>query len=197
MAVATTTTPTTARPDRALSAGNDVPRRDAGGRRTLGWASASRSMLAAVRAHRSRGGSGCSSRSWRSRSAVRGVRLGYGATRLAAGQVRIEPLGLGRCQRCVEPLGRAGPGAVMWRRPGIGPSPDVAKPPESVPRAHRVSCDGVAGDASAARSDASACRRLSRARVRSARAATWLTPRAAASSSPVRSCSSASRSAAR
>ena len=50
---------------------------------------------------------------------------------------------------------------------------------------------------SASFSAASARRRLSRARVRIARAATWLTPIASASSRPLRSCSSARMSAAR
>ena len=148
-----------------------------------------------VRAHRSRGGSGWRSRIARKGQAVGLVCRGDGATRVAAGEMlrratrrrrpRARPSGAGRRDR-----GRArGRPACRRRRRWIrliGDAPrDGGRRHWSRPRLPR------------ARSAARAWRRLSRARVSKARAATWLTPSAAASSTPVRSCSSASRRAAR
>ena len=153
-----------------------------------------------VRAHRSRGGSGASSR----RPCRAGDPSSYdGGGRGAGGaprEVLVEP---GRL------AGSSGPStrprrervrSVVAEGPRSSPlmiAPGQRPAPVSAPvRACGVRV-AASASASAARSTASAWRRLSRARVRRARAATWLTPSAAASSRPLRSWSSARRSAAR
>ena len=139
------------------------------------------------------------SRSAAQRAPVGFVRLGDGRAVGAAGEVLVEP---GRLGRSSGPSRRSAARARA-RSCGAASGPAAADPAKRVigRPSPRAAYRGVAArprrPASASRSAASAWRRLSRARVRRARAATWLTPSAAASSRPVRSWSSASSSAAR
>src|SRR4029079_7990411 len=116
------------------------------------------------------------------RHAVRLVRGGDRGALGTAGEVLVEPGGLLGIERAVHPLGSPGAGPLVRR------VPVVRAPVGAAEAAHRSAPMDlplswwISSAASAARSAARAWRRLSRVRVRSARAATWLTPRAAASS---------------
>ncbi len=100
------------------------------------------------------------------------VRIGDSAARGARAEVLIQPGRLGEPERAVQSLGGERAGAVVGRSPVVGPA---AHPCEA---AHRsvlrpdAASRAASSEASVARSAASAWRRLSRARVRSARAAT-------------------------
>ena len=198
MAVATTTTPTTARPDRAPSAGSDVRSpRSRGGRRTLG---------VRVGFALDAGGGPGPQVARRFGRLVAQLAQQRGGRRRTRRRPRDTPRSRRDASRATAPRrlpsgassrSAARAGRVMWRRPGIGRRRTRRTARTGLRGLIGSPAMGVAAAASAARSEASAWRRLSRARVRSARAATWLTPSAAASSSPVRSCSSARRSAAR
>ena len=190
VSVPTTTATTSAPASRAYGARMDrrgPPR---------GWSArwrASRSIAAAVRAHRSRGGAGIG-------------RAGFGAR--GAGPRTRRPCPRSRRSRevLVEPrrssADRGGRRAVRRARHGHGRAASSSRRGARRGRRGGSSLVSRSWRRAAARPrrvvpTASAWRRLSRARVSSARAATWLTPSAAASSRPVRSWSSARRRAAR
>ena len=142
-------------------------------------------MAAAVRAHRSRGGTG-EGVAGRGEQRALGVVVGGGtAAGVAAQQVRVEPGVVTRIETLVDPQRGELAGAGVVRHAGGAHAPALR------------SMSAASAAARASRSTARAWRRLSRARVRSARAATWDTPSAAASSRPVRSWSSARSSAVR
>ena len=126
-----------------------------------------------------------------------------GAARAAPREMVGQPAGVVRGQRAVEALRREIAGALVIGGERLRPKPGThdrlphRRPGSASRLAAARSSARASASSSALRSAASAWRRLSRARVSSARAATCETPRAAASSRPVRSWSSASSSAER
>ena len=107
------------------------------------------------------------------------IRRGDRPARLATGQMLVQPRRLGRLERSVDPLGGPGPRPVMRGGPVVGPTRDApeaahrGRPGEWAPDVSEAAASAAASAiASADRSAARAWRRLSRARVRSARAAT-------------------------
>ena len=96
---------------------------------------------------------------------------------VAAGEVAVEPDGVLGIERAVEPVRREDTSTLVGRLRVVVAAAvhQLAVPDRPVGGVTWVAARASAS-ASASRSAASAWRRLSRARVRSARAATWLTP---------------------
>ena len=112
--------------------------------------------------------------------ALRFVGMGDRAACRAAGEMVLEPGALERLEDPVQPVRQVRLGTGVRRGPVVrasgGGRSSSGAPGRLVRGGAGLGLRSAA--ASASRSAASAWRRLSRARVRSARAATWLTPRA-------------------
>ncbi len=106
------------------------------------------------------------------RLAIGLVRRGDGGTRRTTGEMLVEPGRLGQAERSVEALGGADAGALVRRRPVVGAAADAAEAAHRSDPVARAASRAASAAASAARSAARAWRRLSRARVSRARAAT-------------------------